>query len=138
MCIQCFFFVTQKTAYDMRISDWSSDVCSSDLFGAAGRGVGTATAGRRCARRGGRRRRCPGRRDPLFPIPNPQSPIPASAGGQTITRPRRLWLMPVSIIAALLLGLLPLPPLVKRSEENTAERLALKRIANAVTCLETK
>src|SRR3546814_9130348 len=27
----CFFFVKQKTAYEMRISDWSSDVCSSDL-----------------------------------------------------------------------------------------------------------
>src|SRR3546814_3808130 len=26
-----FFFFTQKTAYEMRISDWSSDVCSSDL-----------------------------------------------------------------------------------------------------------
>src|SRR3546814_5429975 len=26
-----FFFCKQKTAYDMRISDWSSDVCSSDL-----------------------------------------------------------------------------------------------------------
>src|SRR3546814_17864303 len=29
----CFFFFKQKTAYEMRISDWSSDVCSSDLFG---------------------------------------------------------------------------------------------------------
>src|SRR3546814_3607172 len=29
-----FFFFKQKTAYDMRISDWSSDVCSSDLDGA--------------------------------------------------------------------------------------------------------
>src|SRR3546814_10269824 len=29
-----FFFVKQKTAYEMRISDWSSDVCSSDLAGA--------------------------------------------------------------------------------------------------------
>src|SRR3546814_10705901 len=28
-----FFFFTQKTAYEMRISDWSSDVCSSDLHG---------------------------------------------------------------------------------------------------------
>src|SRR3546814_9289797 len=27
-----FFFFKQKTAYEMRISDWSSDVCSSDLF----------------------------------------------------------------------------------------------------------
>src|SRR3546814_4013841 len=28
-----FFFFKQKTAYEMRISDWSSDVCSSDLRG---------------------------------------------------------------------------------------------------------
>src|SRR3546814_1565567 len=32
-CIVVFFF-KQKTAYEMRISDWSSDVCSSDLEGA--------------------------------------------------------------------------------------------------------
>src|SRR3546814_9698842 len=30
VCV-CFFFFKQKTAYEMRISDWSSDVCSSDL-----------------------------------------------------------------------------------------------------------
>src|SRR3546814_4202231 len=34
-CVIClslvFFFFKQKTAYEMRISDWSSDVCSSDL-----------------------------------------------------------------------------------------------------------
>src|SRR3546814_3668206 len=29
-CVEIFFF-KQKTAYEMRISDWSSDVCSSDL-----------------------------------------------------------------------------------------------------------
>src|SRR3546814_18909531 len=29
----CVFFFKQKTAYEMRISDWSSDVCSSDLSG---------------------------------------------------------------------------------------------------------
>src|SRR3546814_13338897 len=28
----CIFFFKQKTAYEMRISDWSSDVCSSDLY----------------------------------------------------------------------------------------------------------
>src|SRR3546814_17204868 len=28
----CFVFFKQKTAYEMRISDWSSDVCSSDLI----------------------------------------------------------------------------------------------------------
>src|SRR3546814_7304474 len=32
-----FFFFKQKTAYEMRISDWSSDVCSSDLFGGEAR-----------------------------------------------------------------------------------------------------
>src|SRR3546814_3699884 len=36
-CYSCillfiFLFFKQKTAYEMRISDWSSDVCSSDLF----------------------------------------------------------------------------------------------------------
>src|SRR3546814_17417338 len=41
--IHGFFFFKQKTAYEMRISDWSSDVCSSDL------------------RRGGRRRSRPRR-----------------------------------------------------------------------------
>src|SRR3546814_1195330 len=30
-CFYFFFFFKQKTAYEMRISDWSSDVCSSDL-----------------------------------------------------------------------------------------------------------
>src|SRR3546814_18488208 len=31
MLVLFFFFFKQKTAYEMRISDWSSDVCSSDL-----------------------------------------------------------------------------------------------------------
>src|SRR3546814_8367474 len=31
MFVFLFFFFKQKTAYEMRISDWSSDVCSSDL-----------------------------------------------------------------------------------------------------------
>src|SRR3546814_9858107 len=31
LCFFLFFFFKQKTAYEMRISDWSSDVCSSDL-----------------------------------------------------------------------------------------------------------
>src|SRR3546814_6459625 len=34
MIVFSFFFFKQKTAYEMRISDWSSDVCSSDLLGA--------------------------------------------------------------------------------------------------------
>src|SRR3546814_5244137 len=33
-CFVLFFFFKQRTAYEMRISDWSSDVCSSDLVDA--------------------------------------------------------------------------------------------------------
>src|SRR3546814_7733295 len=32
ICLIVFLFFKPKTAYEMRISDWSSDVCSSDLF----------------------------------------------------------------------------------------------------------
>src|SRR3546814_4357173 len=35
VCVLVFFLFKQKTAYEMRISDWSSDVCSSDLQQAA-------------------------------------------------------------------------------------------------------
>src|SRR3546814_7712485 len=41
MCCVCFFF-KQKTAYEMRISDWSSDVCSSDLLLLSGHPIGPA------------------------------------------------------------------------------------------------
>src|SRR3546814_3530138 len=40
LCV--FFFFKQKTAYEMRISDWSSDVCSSDLLFATRVGKDTA------------------------------------------------------------------------------------------------
>src|SRR3546814_4648891 len=48
-----FFFFKQKTAYEMRISDWSSDVCSSDLLGAGEREI---EAGARIGGVGGERR----------------------------------------------------------------------------------
>src|SRR3546814_4819605 len=46
------FFFKQKTAYEMRISDWSSDVCSSDLL------VGYCHGSTRCKPRSGPDRRC--------------------------------------------------------------------------------
>src|SRR3546814_8526958 len=54
LCCYFFFFFKQKPAYDMRISDWSSDVCSSDLEvddrrrsrrGHAARQIGRSRAG---------------------------------------------------------------------------------------------
>src|SRR3546814_8244506 len=59
MMFVCFFF-KQKTAYEMRISDWSSDVCSSDLARSAG-----------CARRAPRSGPAPG-----APIISPSSRNP--------------------------------------------------------------
>src|SRR3546814_10039724 len=41
-CCSLLFFFKQKTAYEMRISDWSSDVCSSDLQAGAVPAVGGA------------------------------------------------------------------------------------------------
>src|SRR3546814_2169299 len=54
---ELFFFFKQKTAYEMRISDWSSDVCSSDLHRmlsskiVPGSGRGHRPADRQCDRR---------------------------------------------------------------------------------------
>src|SRR3546814_7667879 len=46
-CLVLFFFFKQKTAYEMRISDWSSDVCSSDLIDRPMLGPAFLLAGRR-------------------------------------------------------------------------------------------
>src|SRR3546814_3147207 len=73
----CFFFFKQKTAYELRISDWSSDVCSSDLQQQSGRpaqrrrrlegpiveGVGLAHAGRRRSGSSARSGLCQGLRE---------------------------------------------------------------------------
>src|SRR3546814_1700511 len=57
-----FFLFKQKTAYEMRISDWSSDVCSSDLHRAARR---QGTCAPRAADRGWQR--APAAGPPAFP-----------------------------------------------------------------------
>src|SRR3546814_4413466 len=45
-----FFFFKQKTAYEMRISDWSSDVCSSDLSSSCSAAHCTASSGAKPSR----------------------------------------------------------------------------------------
>src|SRR3546814_16478412 len=54
-----FFFFKQKTAYEMRISDWSSDVCSSDLRDRAAVDVELGRVGAHLAQPG-ERDRCEG------------------------------------------------------------------------------
>src|SRR3546814_8002366 len=56
-----FFFFKQKTAYEMRISDWSSDVCSSDLSAARVRSADPDVPARQPRAEG----HVPGRPEPL-------------------------------------------------------------------------
>src|SRR3546814_8355470 len=81
-----FFFFKQKTAYEMRISDWSSDGCSSDL-----RGPSAAAADRRAAFY--RRRTAIARRDGRLRSAWRQGivAIPALEGADTALR---IWVSP--------------------------------------------
>src|SRR3546814_3924306 len=103
-----FFFCKQKTAYEMRISDWSSDVCSSDLrrgfalrgVGASGKSLSAPSQGRgadSCFQEAGR---C------------------CAPGGTAGPRPP--------------------PDGVTRSEEHTSELQSLMRLSYAVFCLKTQ
>src|SRR3546814_4817232 len=75
-CADIVFFFKQKTAYEVRISDWSSDVCSSDLGGIAF-GIGPGGDRRCCGCSPGR---CP---SSCWPWHDPSS----GAFG----RPQRSW-----------------------------------------------
>src|SRR3546814_4072409 len=126
-----FCFFKQKTAYDMRISDWSSDVCSSDLaFLPRARSTSRqASLGDRCRS---------GRPDQL-----PQAG-PARPDGRTrwscLNRP---FAMPEPVHAWKFLN----QPIfaqetatnpAKRSEAHTSELQSLMRISYAVFCLKKK
>src|SRR3546814_4950158 len=79
-----FFFFKQKTAYEMRISDWSSDVCSSDLIPpkpSAVRRKAATFATKVASRMASRRRRVlPAPKSNTNPSPHPWQLGPASAG----------------------------------------------------------
>src|SRR3546814_8135761 len=114
-----FFFFKQKTAYEMRISDWSSDVCSSDLpanrCSSGSPAVDDRTrveAQLRCqGRLSARLCASPGRGPALDR--RPAGPRRCSARGYP--RPAR-----------------------PRSEEHTSELQSLMRISYAVFCLKKK
>src|SRR3546814_1316506 len=117
-----FFFFKQKTAYEMRISDWSSDVCSSDL----------SERHRRCGRAGSRRPRhatvavlgglhqdmAVGAPDPAAAKPGTQPHCLVWQSRQLLCRRRARY--------------------QERSEEHTSELQSLMRISYAVFCLKKK
>src|SRR3546814_9579287 len=77
-----FFFFKQKTAYEMRISDWSSDVCSSDLVHPAFGRLHEGRAGHERPAGGSaehRRMGPPSQREPEFPADH-RVPQPGVAG----------------------------------------------------------
>src|SRR3546814_8166756 len=127
-----FFVFKQKSAYEMRISDWSSDVCSSDLAGHRGRagarapgGVGAA-ARRAMAWHLRRPRRVWSRDAGLGDLPRARDPSARAAGGAG----DRDDLGPLSQR--------PDRPRLPRSEGPTSELQSLMRISYAVFCLKKK
>src|SRR3546814_10580009 len=111
-----FFFIKQKTAYEMRISDWSSDVCSSDLDRAYSARRGARAADERIDRRQGadRRARAAPRFRHRYAAHRARGAQPAR--GRERSAGRRGG----------------------RSEEHTSELQSLMRISYAVFCLTKK
>src|SRR3546814_4475266 len=137
-----FCFVKQKTAYEMRISDWSSDVCSSDLQGGAPRNSDWRGHYRGLSHRergdvpkqpppGRTMRHCLWPYFPLFPTRRhsgrPHAAVwPGYHQGTRRPPPHGLRNTQDSVDA------------VPRSEEHTSELQSLMRISYAVFCLKKK
>src|SRR3546814_3094474 len=114
VCCFFFFFFKQKTAYEMRISDWSSDVCSSDLD---------------AKRLSGTRLIAPSR---TSWVP-PNHSISALSMGVSIGPGLTEFTRTVGAISAASAIVSPTTP---RSEEHTSELQSLMRISYAVFCLK--
>src|SRR3546814_7675439 len=113
-----FFFFKQKTTYDMRISDWSSDVCSSDLGEVSGETLGVELARQRRRRRAGARI--------LDRERQRQRKVAAGERGVDLDR----IALPAGVVAG--------QRLAPRSEEHTSELQSLMRISYAGFCLKKK
>src|SRR3546814_4665550 len=119
-----FFFFKQKTAYEMRISDWSSDVCSSDLS--------IADASHR-------------KQDICRSSSSRTLPIPSGAGIFSTKRPKAAGSsdhISMAMPGPAKPGTRTSPGLAGRvsgrSEEHTSELQSLMRISYAVFCLKKK
>src|SRR3546814_9646564 len=143
MCI--FFFFKQKTADEMRISDWSSDVCSSDLSlrlkaesGAFRQACdphsGAAGRSRRCVRSGKKAL-------PRIWVVKNQKKLPLRLGmrrGSLMTADRFLVFTSSAQVRRGSPRGRPFSHDTSRSEEHTSELQSLIRISYAVFCFEKK
>src|SRR3546814_1285480 len=121
-----FLFFKQNTAYEMRISDWSSDVCSSDVVVRGGGVGGDLLAGVGHARRVGQGQ---------FALGDHRlggGDLDLPGRGEAVVVQRRLLeilgLLGAWLVGGGLFGRL-------RSEEHTSELQSLMRISYAVFCL---
>src|SRR3546814_10908493 len=125
LLVLCFFFFKQKTAYEMRISDWSSDVCSSDLPQLLALAIDGATA-HICTFAG------------LFESPPGHLNFLSSQGciacGLAAIHARAFAIMSSWSAASSW----TMPCCLARSEEHTSELQSLMRISSAVFCLKKK
>src|SRR3546814_2718987 len=124
LCSDVFFFFKQKTAYEMRISDWSSDVCSSDLPRYADGRRGGRRSARvpfRVAAHAPRHRRISRRTARSLPRGSRSAiPSPAASSSASRSSPERRAACRDR----------------RRSEEHTSELQSLMRISYAVFCLK--
>src|SRR3546814_9807818 len=120
-----FFFFKQKTAYEMRISDWSSDVCSSDLNSIESWAAVITTEPVLVEGHTNRPR--------SIRLENRHMPWPSYQS--SLTRSPRL---PRKANSAPECGLSSRTCCVIRSEEHTSELQSLMRISYAVFCLKKK
>src|SRR3546814_2172057 len=125
-----FFFFKQKPAYEVRISDWSSDVCSSDLRRGILAPLRGLVAGRGAARRAvppavlaaaATRGRCARARLSRRPRTRRARHGPGAEGRHAACRDRHA-----------------VARRPRRSEEHTSELQSLMRISYAVFCLKKK
>src|SRR3546814_9624657 len=128
--VVCFLFFKQKTAYEMRISDWSSDVCSSDLQAVLARIAREDVAETRRddaadTEVGERPHRMFARR----------AAAEIAIGDQN---PRIATGRPVEDEILAFASLFVEAQFAKRSEEHTSELQSLMRISYAVFCLKKK
>src|SRR3546814_2390479 len=114
MYMLSFFFVKQKTAYELRISDWSSDVCSSDLARPHPKRQRTAL----CRQQNRQSEKIPSSFPPehIFHTPLGYHVAEIQSHGSYVDE----W------------------PNLFRSEEHTSELQSLMRISYAVFCLKKK
>src|SRR3546814_1115665 len=118
-----FFFFKQKTAYEMRISDWSSDVCSSDLhfqWRHPDRGRAGAVAGHQLAGPSGRLRYRHHRHQGRCRNPARRARRNQEKRKEVVMNDKLELDIPV------------------RSEEHTSELQSLMRISYAVFCWKKK